>query len=82
MQFLTAMPSQSGGQPNNQDFCAFLVRGGYGCYVMADGLGGHLGGEMAARNAGESILEAFCNSPGASTGHLNVCLKCPAGPRG
>ncbi len=75
MRFLTASLSKAGGRKENQDYCAFLEQGGYGCYVLADGLGGHRGGALAAKTAGEGLLKAFAASPGASLSQLAGCLE-------
>ncbi len=70
MQLVAAQLSKAGGRKENQDYCAGLNLGGYGCYLVADGLGGHRGGALASRTAGESILKSFAASPGASCGQL------------
>lgn len=75
MQLVTAQLSKTGGRKENQDYCAGLSRGGYGCYVVADGLGGHRGGALAAQTAGKSILDAFTASPGASPEELANYLE-------
>lgn len=75
MQASAALLSKAGGRKENQDYCSFLEREGYGCYVMCDGLGGHRGGALAAKTAGEGLLEAFAASPGLSPSHLEGYLE-------
>lgn len=75
MQLLAAMLSKAGGRRENQDYCAFLERDGRGCYVLADGLGGHRGGALASKTAGEGLLQAFAASPGLSLQHLESYLE-------
>ncbi len=70
MKFQTALISKTGGRKVNEDYCSFLESGGFGCYFLADGLGGHKGGALAARIAGEKLLEAFRAAPGFSGAHL------------
>jgi serine/threonine protein phosphatase PrpC len=57
--FQTAMMSERGGRRENQDCCDYLVQDSVGCWVLADGLGGHLGGRIAARIAVSAALDAF-----------------------
>ncbi len=66
MHLQKAFISKRGGRKENEDYCAYLERGGYGCYILADGLGGHRGGALASRTAVEKSLEAFWASPGAN----------------
>lgn len=47
---------------NNEDSCAVLE--GAGLCVVADGMGGHLGGEIASNIAIESVTDAFKERPG------------------
>ncbi len=70
MRFKAALVSKAGGRKANEDFASFSEKKGYGCYLVADGLGGHRGGALASKRACESIIEAFHNSPGASVNHL------------
>ncbi len=60
----TAILSKAGGRKHNEDYCSYLEKSGYGCYILADGLGGHRGGAYASRIIVESVLEAFSANPG------------------
>lgn len=63
----TASLSKQGGRKNNQDSLGFELNESGGCWVVADGLGGHAGGETASRMAVEKTLELFhAKSPGNS----------------
>lgn len=54
------MISEAGSRPVNQDFAAFdTVRDGAVCWVLADGLGGHGGGEQASRIAVERAIGSY-----------------------
>lgn len=49
-------------RPTNED--AFGVRGEYGLFVVADGMGGHAAGEVAARVAVEAVTDFVQESAG------------------
>ena len=55
----TATLSKKGGRRNNQDFFGCEYTGQNGCWVVADGLGGHAGGETASRMAVDAVLSVF-----------------------
>lgn len=59
MLFATAYISKTGGREQNQDFCAFKEVGTSAIWVVADGLGGHRGGEVASETTVAAILEAW-----------------------
>ena len=53
--FDTAQLSQTGGRSYNEDNCGFRD----GCWVVADGLGGHGGGEVASQVAVDTVLATW-----------------------
>ena len=59
MKFQTASVTSKHGRSSNEDWFGFTMIGGIGCWVVADGLGGHHGGEIASRLAVEAIIAAF-----------------------
>jgi serine/threonine protein phosphatase PrpC len=68
--FQTARLSEIGGRQNNEDFCAFLQIDNSACWIVADGLGAHNGGEVASRAAAEAVLESFRGNPEMSCNAL------------
>lgn len=61
--FDTATVSQVGGRNENQDRAGHRVAGNRGCWVVADGLGGHKGGSIASALAVAAILQAYEADP-------------------
>jgi serine/threonine protein phosphatase PrpC len=59
LEFETASLSATGGREDNEDCCDFRRDGPSGLWVLADGLGGHRGGEIASQLAVASALESF-----------------------
>lgn len=59
MKFMSSSLSKVGGRRNNQDFCGFLQNKEKFIWVVADGMGGHYGGEFASSIATESLLQQF-----------------------
>lgn len=74
MKIITSVISKAGGRKENEDYCTFDEGAGYGCYLLADGLGGHRGGALASKTVGKSILEAFNASPGITKEHAEKYL--------
>lgn len=70
MKFLTAIKSEPGGRRENQDHCDHLISEHGGCWALADGLGGHRGGEVASRLATEQIISTFRAAPEISPATL------------
>lgn len=73
--FQTARLSEVGGRPNNEDFCASLQVDDATCWVVADGLGAHNGGELASRTAAETLLESFRANPEISRSALETHIS-------
>jgi PPM family protein phosphatase len=61
--FLTGKLTEKQQRHRNEDYCDFQWQHGCGCWVVADGLGGHHGGEVASQLAVERILESFRKQP-------------------
>src|SRR5271166_5081919 len=74
--FATATISRVGGREANEDSCGFAEVGDMSCWVVADGLGGHVGGKAASSIAVEAVLASFRAdpevSPAALEGHLEA----------
>jgi len=74
MKIKTGLLSERGGRSKNEDFCSYREVGEHACFVLADGLGGHAGGELASRYAVEGILNAFADDPGYTPEHIDSYL--------
>lgn len=61
--FSTALISSPGGRTSNQDSADYRLRAAGGCWVVADGLGGHRAGERAAAIAVQAVLEQYDLAP-------------------
>lgn len=72
--FETALLTHPGTRPNNEDRADYINAQGLGCWVVADGLGGHAHGEVAAEAAVEGILAAFRMQPECSLNALRRLL--------
>ena len=62
--------SQKGGREINEDSVGKSRKKGIVCVVVADGLGGHSGGQIASDLAVKTIIEAFEKNPGFSKEHV------------
>jgi len=63
MSFMTESVSRVGGRELNEDSYGFLEMNHAACWVVADGLGGHRGGETASRIAVDAALASFRAAP-------------------
>jgi serine/threonine protein phosphatase PrpC len=75
LRFDTAECSTRGGRTANQDSVGYRPVATGACWVVADGLGGHRGGEVASRTATDAILHAFETRPGASEGAMRRLIQ-------
>lgn len=66
--YVTASLSSVGGRKNNQDHYDFVqLNATTGCWVVADGLGGHQGGEVASETLVNHILTAYQQRPACTS---------------
>lgn len=73
MNYITASLSQTGGRSHNEDYVGQADTGF--CWVLADGAGGHKGGEIASRLAVERVLASFEAAPSVSSEALSGHIK-------
>ena len=75
MKLAHATLSHPGGREVNEDaFNSLMVSEGQGCWVVADGLGGHGGGDVASKIAVDSIIDAYKHKPEFSAAQLHNML--------
>jgi len=72
--FETATLSEPGGRLVNEDFLGHRMAKNSGCWALADGLGGHRGGEIASRLAVEATLASFEENPSITEDALHTHL--------
>lgn len=62
MGYTTAQQSNQGGRAYNEDRTAIFERDGFILLVLADGLGGHEGGEIASQGLIDSVGKSFLSA--------------------
>ncbi len=75
MEISAAYITKPGGRKHNEDYADYLIYDDSGCYVVADGLGGHRKGDLASQTACQSIISAFKQEPGSSADHMTEYLQ-------
>ncbi len=71
----SAQVCEIGGRTSNQDALLSAQQGALACYVVADGAGGHAGGEVASGLATQGLITAFAADPGFSAAALRYCVE-------
>jgi serine/threonine protein phosphatase PrpC len=77
MSFKTSLICKIGGKEDNQDHADYVIlkKKNAACWVVADGLGGHRGGETAAKTVVEVIIKSFRKNPLCSVQAVNEYLN-------
>ena len=75
MRIVTAGLSKAGGRKSNQDSFGAEPGDHGGCWVVADGLGGHAGGETASRMAVETVLQRCRQAATAPAELIGDCFR-------
>jgi serine/threonine protein phosphatase PrpC len=70
-----AILSEPGGRKYNEDACGYWSSERQFCCVLADGAGGHGGGDVASRLAVENLLARFSRTPSASGSELSQLVR-------
>jgi len=73
--FCEAHIANRGGRDHNEDHALSYADGEAFCWVVADGLGGHGGGEEASRIACETVVRNFQSNPGVSPDAVQAYLR-------
>ena len=70
-----AILSEPGGRTYNEDACGYWSSERQFCCILADGAGGHGGGDIASRLAVQSLLSGFAEAPSASGSELARLMR-------
>lgn len=67
--------SKTGEREYNEDYAGVKKNGESYCFVLADGLGGHGGGDEASRLVAEHILNDFAQNGIVTENYLRKCFE-------
>jgi serine/threonine protein phosphatase PrpC len=74
VQIELALMSERGGRSYNEDACGHWHSERYLCCVLADGAGGHGGGDIASKLAVSHVLQGYANLPAHQPQALEALL--------
>lgn len=74
-QYRVATYSDIGGRDSNQDAVGVWENDRWLCAVVADGAGGHVGGELAANTVVHELLRLFSSRPALDSSHIVGLVK-------
>lgn len=74
MKTITAVISKAGGRSINEDYFTYTQQDGRSCWAVADGLGGHEGGEIASKVVTGAVIERFQAFQVVSMEVLKECM--------
>ncbi len=75
MIFRIAQVCQRGGRSYNEDCARFEVSGSVMVCAVADGLGGHGGGDIASRVVVDTLVDGFMQKPELQTKHIRQLFE-------
>ena len=75
MIFSTSATTDKGGRGHNEDYYGYFTEEALACWVVADGLGGHMGGEVASRFVTEAVVEKTGGWPEFSDAAITDIMK-------
>lgn len=70
-----AIMSEPGGREYNEDACGYWSSDRQFCCILADGAGGHGGGDIASRLAVQSLLSGFAQAPSTTGPELARLMR-------
>ncbi|MDE3011935.1 MAG: serine/threonine-protein phosphatase [Pseudomonadota bacterium] len=70
-----AILSRQGGRDHNEDACGHWHSDSHLCCVVADGAGGHGGGDIASRTAVQFVIESYARHPFATPDEVEAQLR-------
>ncbi|MCD8395961.1 MAG: protein phosphatase 2C domain-containing protein [Lachnospiraceae bacterium] len=76
IKLLYAMQSGKGDRSLNEDAIGFRQSGNRVCFALADGLGGHGGGDVASQLVVNAVLHEFVYQSNLSENSLEECFEC------
>jgi serine/threonine protein phosphatase PrpC len=76
MNLFKAQITALGNRPSNQDAMGSALQDGLACFVMADGTGGHEGGEVASKLVVDAVLAKFLQEASFGARALRSYIDC------